>query len=247
MQRYKGGSATFDEAGYARGGMPSPAGDLGFAQGAGVQGKQGDPMLGGRPQRTGPAPAPAPQEKFQRVSPGMYRGANGRIVRSPQNPGAPRSPLVGALAEGAAAGAQNALPSQLGGAAAGMLPGRSNAPMNFEQFRPGQVENVGQQLPGQGLMGQAQGMAGMYTKPAIISGPGGGEPIRNLKPFPFNPQDAMQRFPVNTPGMGPDQFNNSLAGIAGQAAPQPMPIPERRTMPAVGFIGRNSRNRMPGA
>lgn len=167
-----------------------------------------------------------------RIGPGMYRDKSGKVM------GAQGQKLAQITPQQSMAQRGQQAPTNIPGMNQGF-----NMPGNGAQGFAGVAE---MEMNPQGVtpeMGQGQGMGGMYTKPAIISGPGGGEPTRNVMPFPSNTQDAMQRLPGNMPGMSRDQLNNTLAGIAEQTAPQPMPMPERRTMPAVGFIGRNFMGR----
>lgn len=185
-----------------------------------------------------------------RIGPGMYRDKSGKVM------GAQGQKLAQITPQQSMAQRGQQAPTNVPGMNQGF-----NMPGNGAQGLAG-VAEMG--MNPQGVtpeMGQGQGMGGMYTKPAIISGPGGGEPTRNVMPFPFNPQEPMQRLPGNMPGMSRDQLNNMLAGIArppigedqrgvggqgnvyGNTPPQQMPMPERRTMPAVGFINRNFMGR----
>ncbi|MFO0089248.1 MAG: hypothetical protein ACK518_00240, partial [bacterium] len=100
-----------------------------------------------------------------RIGPGMYRDKGGKVV----GPQGQKLPQI-----------DRSRPQQMAPMAgqAAPMPGMGGAPQDLGGFQPGQVEAIGQE------MGVAQGMGGMYTKPAITSGPMGGEPTRQLQPMP---------------------------------------------------------------
>ena len=187
-----------------------------------------------------------------RIGPGMYRDKGGKVV-GPQGQKLPQ--IGGGRPQQMAPMAQQAAP----------MPGMGG--QGLGQMQPGQVENVGQE------MGSAIGGGGMYTKPAIISGPGGGEPIRQFQPKPYfgqNGQDQMgqliyrNRGPLDMNAIqsgfgqvnpGDQQQLQEILRYQGGGQPSantmqaameaaPMP-PQRQAMPSVGFIGGNFLGRRP--
>lgn len=178
-----------------------------------------------------------------RIGPGMYRDKGGKVV----GPQGQKLPQI-----------DRSRPQQMAPMAgqAAPMPGMGGAPQDLGGFQPGQVEAVGQE------MGAGQGMGGMYTKPAITSGPMGGEPTRQLQPMPnfgigsrffiergqvqngmgmLQPGD-QQRFDQMLrylPGTQPD---GNIYGAAMGAAPMPQ---QRQPMPSAGMIGGNFLGRRP--
>ena len=176
-----------------------------------------------------------------RIGPGMYRDKGGKVV----GPQGQKLPQI-----------DRNQPQQMAPMAgqAAPMPGMGGAPQDLGGFQPGQVQAIGQE------MGAGQGMGGMYTKPAIISGPMGGEPIRQLRPMPnfgagqvqngmgmprseeerrFFGAGLTDQIFRSPPGAQPD---GSIYGAAMGAAPMPQ---QRQPMPSAGMIGGNFLGRRP--